>query len=55
MTFQESVLIDTEKVIGDMSREQAIRFVRQIVEQLNEKHGDTFDQGGFEFATLYFP
>ena len=56
MKRPDAVLEDTEKIIAGMNRQQAIKFVRQIVEQLNENHGDSFNQEhGFEFATLYFP
>lgn len=53
---QADVLLDTKDVINSMPRQHAVNFVRSIVEQLNDKHGDSFDErDGFEFATLYFP
>jgi hypothetical protein len=53
---QAEVLLDTKDVIKSMPRQQAVNFVRSIVEQLNDKHGDSFNErDGFEFATLYFP
>lgn len=56
MKSQGQVLLDTKEVIENMPRQQAIGFVRDIIEQLNDKHGDSFDErDGFEFATLYFP
>lgn len=56
MKSQGQVLLDTKEVIENMPRQQAIGFVRDIVTQLNDKHGDSFNErDGFEFATLYFP
>lgn len=53
---QADVLLDTKDVINSMPRQHAVNFVRSIVEQLNDKHGDSFNErDGFEFATLYFP
>jgi hypothetical protein len=49
---QAQVLLDTKDVIKNMSPEDSVHFVRQIVEQLNSQHGDG---EMFEFATLYFP
>ena len=56
MKSQAQVLQDTKEVIDNMPRQHAVNFVRSIIEQLNDKHGDSFDErDGFEFATLYFP
>ena len=56
MKSQADVLLDTKEVIENMPRKHAIGFVRDIVAQLNDKHGDSFNErDGFEFATLYFP
>ena len=56
MKSQADVLLDTKEVIKGMPRKHAINFVRSIVEQLNDKHGDSFNErDGFEQATLYFP
>jgi hypothetical protein len=53
---QAEVLLDTKDVIKSMPRKHAVNFVRNIVEQLNDEHGDSFNErDGFEFATLYFP
>jgi|DEB0MinimDraft_10_1074344.scaffolds.fasta_scaffold111212_2 hypothetical protein len=57
MTDREitETLHNAKLVIRDANRSEAIHFVKEIIEQLNEHHGDSFDEGGFEFATLYFP
>jgi len=57
MTDREitETLHNAKLVIRDANRSEAIHFVKEIIEQLNEYHGDSFDKGGFEFATLYFP
>ena len=53
---QGEVLLDTKDVIQNMSRKHSIEFVHRIIAQLNDEHGDSFEErDGFEFATLYFP
>ena len=55
MKVNEKALVYTKETINQMSSEDASNFVREIIGQLNEKHGDSYDKGGFEFATLFFP
>ena len=52
---QADVLLDTKDVIKSMPSNQAVKFVNEIINQLNEEHGDSYVEGGFDFATLYFP
>jgi len=52
MTDREitETLHNTKLVIRDSDRSEAIQFVKEIIEQLNEHHGDSFDEGGFELS-----
>jgi len=49
---QTTVVRAAGLIIKDSSPEESIDFVRAIIEQLNNEHGDS---EAFEFATLYFP
>ena len=49
---QATVVKAAGLIIKESTNEEAVDFVRAIIEQLNEHHGDS---EMFEFATLYFP
>ena len=49
---QTTVVRAAGLIIKDSSPEDAVDFVRAIIEELNNHHGDS---DMFEFATLYFP
>jgi hypothetical protein len=49
---KNEVLLHTKDVFKKTSVNDSIDFVRAIIEQLNNEHGDS---EAFEFATLYFP
>ena len=56
MIHSQEVLLNTNDLIKSMSRKQAIKFVQEVINQLNDAHGDSYTESdGFEFATLYFP
>jgi len=54
--MNDFILNQTETEIKNLSRKDAIEFVKRIVNQLDEHHGNSYNEpNGFEGVMLYFP